>query len=307
MQSSIKKAKKFAERVANIHINHSKIQRIYDILTSMRCFGKFRNGDGSPMNLFIVGKSGVGKTKMIKKYVEQCKEYTKVVDDIEYDIKPVIYLELPDPFTILELYQSIVRALGAPERLGRPSIGEVKRQAFNLLKKQEVEMLILDEMNYILTSRYVKPQEAMEAIKHIGNQANISLVCIGTPEVESLPKLSFQYFRRFPKVELERFTQVDKEFCLFLRAIEEQINPDQHIGLGDIDTLLPEVLFQMSKGLVSIITKTIQEAYRLAGVFNEDFNDVSKINMNVDLLYVAYKNIVGDMKESEFKKAVDQT
>lgn len=298
-------AKEFAERIANIHINHSKIQRIYDILTSMRCLGKFRNGDSSPVNLFIIGKSGVGKTKMIRKYVDQYPGYTKIVDEIEYDIKPIVYLELPDPFTILELYQSIVRALGAPERLGRPSIGEVKRQVFNLLEKQEVEMLILDEMNYILSSRYVKPQEAMEAIKHIGNEANISLVCIGTPEVDNLRKLNFQYFRRFPKVELERFTKLNEEFCLFLKGIEEQIKPDQYIGLGDLDTFLPTMLFEMSKGMVSIITKTIQEAYRLAGVFNEDFNDVSKIKINVELLHDAYKNIVGDMTESEFEKAID--
>ncbi|NMM62235.1 AAA family ATPase [Clostridium sp. P21] len=302
-----REAKEFAQRIANIHIHHSKIEKIYNKFMSMRCFGKFGAGGNNLDHLFIIGKSGVGKSNMVKKYAEQNPGYTKVVNGIEYDIKPVVYLELPDPFTILELYQSIVKALGAPQRFGRPSIGEVKRQAFNLLEKQEVEMLILDEMNYILSSKYVKPQEAMEAIKHIGNQANISLVCIGTPEIECLRKLSFQYFRRFPQVELERFTQLDKEFCLFLKAIEEQIRPEQHLGLGDMDTLLPEMFFKMSKGVVSIITQTIQEAYRLAGVYDTDFNDVSKININVGLLYVAYKNIVGDMMESDFENAVEQT
>ena len=299
------KASEFAERVANIHINHSKIQRIYNVLTSMRCLGKVGQGKNSPVGLFIVGQSGVGKTRMIKKYTDLNPGYTKIIDDIEYDIKPVVYLELPDPFTILELYQTIIRALGAPERLGRPTIGEVKRQVFTLLQKQEVEMLILDEMDYILSSKYVKNQEAMEAIKHISNVAKISLVCLGTPPVDSLRKINFQYFRRFTKIQFERFSELDGEFCLFLKNIEEQIKPFELIGLGDLDTGLPQIFYDMSKGLVSIITATIQEAYRLVGVFNKDFNDVSKSKLDLDLLYTAYKNIVGDMTETDFQKAID--
>ena len=51
----------------------------------------------------------------------------------------------------------------------------------------------------------------MDAIKHIGNVAKVSLVCIGTPPVDNLRKLNFQYFRRFPKIELERFNKIDDE------------------------------------------------------------------------------------------------
>jgi len=207
--SSLLEAQKFAKRVANIHIIYPRIQRIYDVLSSMRCLGAFNDRNESQSNLFIIGESGVGKTQMIKRYAEMNKGYVKIEDEVEYDIKPVVYLEIPDPFTVLELYQSIIKALGAPQIMYRPSIGDAKRQAFMLLEKQQVEMLIFDEMDYILNSRYVKPQEAMDAIKHIGNIASASLVCIGTPDVDSLRKLNFQYFRRFPKIELEIFNELD--------------------------------------------------------------------------------------------------
>lgn len=85
-------------------------------------------------------------------------------------------------------------------------------------------MLILDEMNYILSSKYIK------------------------------------YWKK-----------------------EEQIRPEQHLGLGDMDTLLPEMFFKMSKSLVSIITQTIQEAYRLSGIYDKDFNDGSKINIKSNI------------------------
>lgn len=302
--SSYIEARNFAERIANIHINYPRIQRIYDILSSMRCLGGFNGRNESQSNLFILGQSGVGKTKMIKKYAEMNKGYTKIEDGVEYDIKPVVYLELPDPFTVLELYQSIIRALGAPQIMYRPSIGDAKRQVFTLLEKQQVEMLILDEMDYILNSRYVKLQEAMDAIKHIGNVASVSLVCVGTPPVDNLRKLNFQYFRRFPKIELERFNELDDEFCMFLSSIEKQINPIEYIGLGDLETQIPQLFYSMSKGVVSIITRTIQEAYRLLGVFNDDFKDMSKAKLNVDTIYIAYKNIVGDMNMDDFEKAI---
>ncbi|MFW2503480.1 TniB family NTP-binding protein [Clostridium diolis] len=302
--SSLLEAKKFAERVANIYIKYPRIQRIYDVLSSMRCLGTFNNRNESQSNLFIIGQSGVGKTRMIKRYAEMNKGFVKIEDGIEYDIKPVVYLELPDPFTLLELYQSIIKALGAPIIMYRPSIGDAKRHAFTLLEKQQVEMLIFDEMDYILSSRYIKPQEAMEAIKHIGNVASASLVCVGTPQVDELRKLNFQYFRRFPKIELERFNELNDEFCTFLNNIEKQINPIEEIGLGDMETNLPQVFFAMSKGIVSIITRTIQEAYRLLGVFNEDFDDISKAKLSIDFIYAAYKNIVGDINMEEFEKAI---
>lgn len=297
-------AQKFAERVANIHIKYPRIQRIYDVLSSMRCLGTFNNRNESQSNLFIIGQSGVGKTRMIKRYAEMNKGFVKIEDGIEYDIKPVVYLELPDPFTLLELYQAIIKALGAPIIMYRPSIGDAKRHAFTLLEKQQVEMLIFDEMDYILSSRYIKPQEAMEAIKHIGNVASASLVCVGTPQVDELRKLNFQYFRRFPKIELERFKELNDEFCTFLNNIEKQIDPMEEIGLGDMETNLPQVFFAMSKGVVSIITRTIQEAYRLLGVFNKDFDDISKAKLSIDFIYAAYKNIVGDINMEEFEKAI---
>ncbi|WP_160693118.1 TniB family NTP-binding protein [Clostridium sp. C2-6-12] len=297
-------AQKFAERVANIYIKYPRIQRIYDVLSSMRCIGTFDNRNESQSNLFIIGQSGVGKTRMIKRYAEMNKGFVKIEDGIEYDIKPVVYLEIPNPFTLLELYQSIIKALGAPIIMYRPSIGDAKRHAFTLLEKQQVEMLIFDEMDYVLSSRYIKPQEAMEAIKHIGNVASASLVCVGTPQVDELRKLNFQYIRRFPKIELERFNELNDEFCMFLSSIEEQINPIEEIGLGNLETNLPQVFFAMSKGVVSIITRTIQEAYRLLGVFNEDFDDILKAKLSIDVIYTAYKNIVGDIDMEEFEKAI---
>jgi hypothetical protein len=257
--------------------------------------------------MFIIGDSGVGKSQMLKKYASEYPGYTRIDEDgTEYDIKPVVFMELPDPFTILEFYQSIVKALGAPQLLGRPTIGEVKRQTFELIKTQEVEILLLDEMNYILSTKYIKPGQAMEAIKHVGNTANISLACIGTPETQQLQSLNFQYFRRFPITRLERFTECNDEFCSFLSGIEDYLKPPKPIGLGDKETFLPQLLHEISKGIVGIITPTIQEAYRLLGVSGESIYDYQKAALTIPALREAYQNIVGDLNMDDFKTILNR-
>ncbi|ASJ56835.1 hypothetical protein BP422_26930 [Brevibacillus formosus] len=79
-------------------------------------------------------------------------------------------MELPNPFTVLEFYQTIIKALGAPSIIGVPRIGDVKRRVFTLLKLQKVEMLILDEMSYIKNTKYVNSSDSMEALKHVSNE-----------------------------------------------------------------------------------------------------------------------------------------
>ncbi|KOS03710.1 hypothetical protein AM598_05090, partial [Paenibacillus polymyxa] len=141
--------------------------------------------------------------------------------------------------------------------------------------EQKVEVLILDEMDYILTSN-VPHKAAMNALKKIANKANITLVLAGTPEVETLLKINFQTllkinfqnYRRYPKLYINRFERCDEEWCRLLSRIEESLAPEKPIGLGDPATKLPQILHTMSSGLMGILTPVLQEMYSLLGVFD---------------------------------------
>lgn len=295
----------FAERIAQLYIRFPKINRICSVLDSIRAHRNMGNGKNSARHSFIIGKSGVGKSIMVKGYAENYPGYTHIEENgDEIDVMPVVYVELPNPFTIQELYHTILEKLGAPSLPGRPTTGDLKRQVLKCIQNQKVEMLILDEMDYILVSKHVKSIEAMDTIKHIGNQTNISLVCVGTPDAGELRTLNDQYFRRLAPIYLDRFNDVDDEFCSFLEEIENQIQPPELIGLGDIGTGLPQMLFGMSRGLVGFLTPTIQEAYRLLGVFEPGFDGSTNVNLSVDILLEAYKNIIGDLTQEDMDRIV---
>lgn len=290
--------KDLAERKNNIYIKNSMVLETWKMLDSMRAHLKKGN---KPRHLFVIGHSGLGKTQSLERYVSMNPGFTIIdKDETEVDIKPVLYIEMPEPFTILEFYQSITASLGAPTLPGRPSIGAVKRQAFCLLEVQKVEMIILDELDNILLSRYVKADEAMNTIKHVSNSANLSIVGVGSPNIEALLELDFSFFRRFPKKEFKAFNNCDEEFCNLLTCIEEQIRPPFYIGLGDTKTKFPKLLYLLSKGFVGILTPLIIEAYRELGVFDDNFKDINKAKLNVDSIDQAYITIVGDVDLEKF-------
>jgi Bacterial TniB protein len=241
---------------------------------------------------------------MVKKYAQTNPPYTHIDEDgTEIDIKPVVYTE-SDPFTILEFYQTIVRALGAPQFAG-VRVGDVKRQAFTLLEELRVEMLILDETNYIMGSRFVKKNEAMEAIKHVSNQGNVSVVLVGTPDTRELTKIHFQYIRRFPPVKLHRFDRCDDMFCELLDNIEKHIAPPEPIGLGNRRTGLPQVLHAMSGGLLGALTPILQTTYRKM-LQTYDLDDLGDAEKFIGMLEVAQRTILGDY-EVEFMKMLEKS
>jgi len=293
----------FAYRVKNIYIEHKQVLEVWKMLDSMRSEVK----DGSnPRNLFIVGKSGVGKSEILKTYAKKNPDYIMTDSNgNEIDIKKILYVVIPSQVTFLEFFQSIVEELGAPHLFGRPTIGEVKRQVFKLLESQRVELLILDELDNILDSRYARPSEIMETIKYISNLANVPIVCSGTTRIENLRTSNFQIYRRFIRKVITEFSQCDEEFCKLLKGIEEQIKPIYPINMGELDTSLPQLFHALSKGLVGVLTPLIQQAYRELGVFDIGFNDIRMTKLNQICIKEAYKTVGGDIDEAEFLKMMN--
>ncbi|WAH37435.1 TniB family NTP-binding protein [Alicyclobacillus dauci] len=294
------------KRVEEMNIEHDRYKQIHEMLDALRPDSSLGNYKYQAKHLFIFGESGSGKTTLVQRYAEKFPSYDAEIDNegTVASIKPVVVADFPNPFTIVEFYQTIVRALGAPQQM-RSRIGDVKRQVFTLLREQRVEMLILDEANSILSGRYVKLNEAMEAIKHVSNMVNVSIVMVGTPESRQLVEQNFQYFRRFPSVELQRFEKCDEEFCNLLKSIDEQISPLKPIGLGDPNTLLPEVLHHMSGGLLGALTPILQFAYRkMLAVGGTD--TLADRRLLISALEFAQRAILGD-DEEKFTKMLHRS
>jgi hypothetical protein len=289
------------KRINELNIEHPRYKEIHEMLDSLRPNRGLGDYDYTPRHLLITGDSGVGKSRLVKKYAEANPGHTQVDEEgTEYEIKPVVFAEMPEPFTRAEFYQTIIRALGAPQIPG-VRIGDVKRQAFTLIQQQQVEMLIFDEVNYILGSRFVKNEEAMEAIKHVSNIGNVCVVLVGTPESKALAEINFQYFRRFPKVELRRFNYCDEGFCQFLTEIEQFIAPPKPIRIGDQTLIIPQVLHRMSQGILGVLTPILQQTYQKILQRHEP-EAMGDIKLFLDVLKEVQAMILGDDEKGFMKQ-----
>ena len=289
-------------RVSNLFVEHAQVQKIWNELDDIRAELKYGDGLNPPENLFILGESGVGKTQIGKRYAAKYPVEVRKTDRGEIDIKPVVFLELSDPFTYLEFYKAICSALGAPQMVGRMTIGDAERRTLNLLKKQQVEMLILDEVDFINQSRYIRPAEAMELIKHIANTANLSMIFIGRPDAKKLIKDDFQYRRRFPVREIKQFESCNEEFIKLLADMEEKIKPPFPIGLSDGNIGYPQLLHAGCKGLIGFLTKSLEKAYQLLGLYKPEFDDITKAKINANILVEAFHLAVGTILKEEIRR-----
>ncbi|MFX3636699.1 MAG: TniB family NTP-binding protein [Candidatus Pristimantibacillus sp.] len=284
----------FVRRLLNLNIEHPQITTIYKIFESMM------KRPGKTRHLFIMGSSNVGKSTLAEKFLEKHPEYTDVDEEgTEIDKRPVILVEIPHPFTLKEFYYEVLDSLGTPRLSGRPEINDLKVKAYNLINKQEVKLIIFDEINNILTSS-INNKTAMDAIKQMANKTKVPLVLMGTPDSVKLREEDEQYKSRYRPKALKRFEECDDEFCSFLKKIEEKIDPPKPLYLWNDQTA--QLLHYMSKGKVGYITPLLIEAFSLLGVFEKDFDDFDKLTFNADLLDKAYEIILGDALDDDLEK-----
>ncbi|MFJ7993853.1 TniB family NTP-binding protein [Peribacillus frigoritolerans] len=296
----------FQQRIKDLYVVHPEVKRIWNIFDERR---RLRKGSRkAPQSLFIMGKSRVGKSQIMERYAYSVPRYTELSEDgTETDIIPVAYIDCPSPFTIAELYSEIIQKGLNASLMGAKKIGELKTRAYKLLKQQKVEMLIIDEINFILSSRYVTKTEAMEQLKDIANKAGVIVVCVGTPDIGQLRKLNEQYVVRYPSINIRWFKEYDESFVDLLRQIEEQLNAPIPLGFSDTKSAMPEFIHHLCGGLIGWLDLMLYEAFKIVGALDENFNDFSILRkIDGDVLYQARKNVIGELSDEEINKFLER-
>ncbi|QED46011.1 TniB family NTP-binding protein [Cytobacillus dafuensis] len=300
----------FQLKVISIYVEHPDIKEVWNILDNRRTIRRLSlniETNESPLNLFIMGKSRVGKTQAMKRYAAANPSYILIENEEEKDIVPVAYVLLPEPFTKKGFYLRIIKALGAPRMDESKTVEFLQDKAFGLIKKQKVEMIILDELDYILTSTHVSKKVAMELIKDLSNSTNVAVVCVGTTATDELRTINAQIMGRFPPRTLKHFSECDDSFIDLLKLIDEKLGVQDIFQFAKEGSKLPILLHRMCSGLVGWLVPIITETFQLVGVFESDFNDFSILKkIDGHVLLKARQNVIGEMTEEDINKILNK-
>lgn len=152
-----------------------------------------------PPSIMLVGRSGNGKSHILDRFAELHPGIPNM--DGPNIIAPVMLVETPPSASANDLYDTILYMLNQP-RPSNSARDSRREAAKNILRIVETKVLMLDEINHLLSGSANRQREFLFALKHLSNELRISLVIAGTPESLQLLHLSDQVENRFETVSL---------------------------------------------------------------------------------------------------------
>lgn len=154
---------------------------------------------GRVISTLVTSNPNNGKTSIINRFKSIYGE--DFVNDDSEPVKPVIVAKAFAKADLKSLFVSILDRFWAPYKLSS-SILKLNFQVLHLLKTFHVKILIFDEIQFILNGTNRNQREIMNALKSLGNELRIPIVCFGTEDSTSIFNADQQIASRFEVIEL---------------------------------------------------------------------------------------------------------
>jgi type II secretory pathway predicted ATPase ExeA len=164
------------ERIRRIRsprwIGYSRAQAILNKLETLLTHPKIHRMPG----LLLVGETNAGKTMIANRFAQRYPAR----DNIEGEAAsvPVLVIQAPPVPDENRFYVTILETLFAPYRL-RDSLAGKQFQVMQLLRRVELRLLIIDEIQHILAGHATKQRQFLNVLKYLGNELQIPLVGVG--------------------------------------------------------------------------------------------------------------------------------
>jgi len=165
--------------------------------------------------LLIYGDTGMGKTKIIRKF--ERAHPPKFCQVTGVDHRPVVVAQVPSEPIERDLYRELLSSMGAPAMAGGPLARE-KDVCRSLLRTVGAKMIILDEVNGMLAGTYRQQRIFLNAIRFLANDLRIPLVCAGTDLARQALLTDAQLAERFEAFHLKPWKN-DAVFAGLLKSL----------------------------------------------------------------------------------------
>lgn len=177
---------KRAKHVRGIVIPHTQYQEVWRELSRTHMDGK---SSVNPKGMFISGDTGVGKTTIFRKYLEnhpreELSTYTRI---------PVLYIKTPSPARNTKaMATEILFRMGDPfYHVGTEQVQTTRICGF--VEKCQIDMIIIDELQHLIDRDTNKLMASVsDWVKRLAEAISIPIVLCGLPESERIFKYNPQ-------------------------------------------------------------------------------------------------------------------
>lgn len=267
-------------RVTRIYIEYPRFGKISRALDESFELSRV---DENPLCMMITGQTGVGKSYLIKHFLQK---YPEAVRERGYQI-PVLYVSMPLPAKIKGAMTEFLRSLHVPN----PSEGtpeDMRTRLYTFIKKCKVRLIIIDEFQHLLKSGNKQQiTEIADWVKSLLNETKLPMVLVGTPEAQQVldysPQLERRFLRRFGLEPFDHRQDPD-EFRQMVKLYESRLEFPKSSGLDD--DLMLKRLYLATRGYFGNLTTLLVRATRYAMA-------IESPRLELSLLSTAFEETLG--------------
>jgi hypothetical protein len=150
--------------------------------------------------------------------------------------------------------------------------------ALRILPQLKPGMLMIDEVQHLLSGSYRQQRQALNLIKSLGNQLRVPIVALGTPDALQVIRTDPQVQSRFWTFEMTRWRE-DNELRALLATIETVLPLRRRSGLHDQAIL--KLLLAHSGGITRDLFRIIIYAAETAVRSGTERIDVDLVEASV--------------------------
>src|SRR5271167_2497742 len=155
--------------------------------------------------LLIYGVSGAGKSMLLEKFK---RDHAPKRANRNRQ-RPIIATQMPPVPVVRSLYGEIVRTLGGNVR-PTARFYELEHAAIGLLTHDNPRMLIIDEIQHLLSCSAREQRAALNMITFLSNDRRMTIIAAGTHEALHVMRFDPQIASRFEQMELPVWTESEE-------------------------------------------------------------------------------------------------
>lgn len=204
--------------------------------------------------LLLHGESNIGKTQIVRKFV---RDHPATFDEQRgVEKRLIISMQMPPLPDQQRFYSALLFEIGAPHN-PKAGVSALEGLTRTLLHAMKPRMLVVDEVHHLLAGNYREQRAAMNLLKYLANDLQMSVVLVGTADAVVALQTDPQMSSRFTPMELPRWGE-SEEFRRFLYAFERLLPLKHPSSLAQRD--LVQFVLAATGGLTGTIAHLLTRA-----------------------------------------------